>query len=383
MTIPSPLRQATSLFQERFASRPVVAASAPGRINLLGEHTDYNGGPVLPFAIERRVAVVAAPATDWFAVSTLDGTVTPFDPAAPNSGTWTDYLRGVARVLKRGGMTLPGAEVAVASSIPVGGGLSSSAALCLATAKALALMTGRKLTAEALIEIAWLAEHDEVGVPCGRMDQTVVALGARGSALLFESGAGTVVQVPMTQRIWVFETGVSHRLADGEYGRRRQECTESLGLLADRGIRVASLADLPAEDSARWLRLLPPPLDARVRHVVSEVVRTRAAAKALAAGDLVTLGRLMVEGHQSLRDHFQSSCVEADRLVERIMALGGLGARLTGAGWGGAVIALLPEGSAARIAAEVEQDGGNEGKTAGPSSWSTGSAAGLRREQLD
>jgi len=219
MPTTAPLRQATSLFQERFASRPAVAASAPGRINILGEHTDYNGGPVLPFAIERRTAVVAAPATDWLAVSAVDGLVVSFNPAAPNSGTWGDYLRGVVRVLQRGGVSIQGAEVAVASSIPVGAGLSSSAALCLAAAKALALMAGRKLTAEALIELAWLAEHDEVGVPCGRMDQTVVALGTRGSAILFETGTGKVVSVPMTERIWVFETGVAHHLADGEYAR--------------------------------------------------------------------------------------------------------------------------------------------------------------------
>ncbi len=380
MTVASALRQASSLFHERFASRPSVAASAPGRINLLGEHTDYNGGPTLPFAIERRTAVVAAPAGEWQAISALDGVLIPFDPAAPPTGTWTDYPRGVARVMLRSGISLGGARIAVASALPIGAGLSSSAALCLASAKALALMAGRKLTAEALIEFAWTAEHDEVGVPCGRLDQTAIALGARGSAILFETGPGTVAKVPMSERIWVIETGVSRRLVDGEYARRRHECTEALAMLHDRGVRAASLADLAGDPAEAWARILPPPLESRVRHVVSEVIRTRAAAAALRAGDLTTLGRLLVEGHHSLRDHFQSSCPEADALVARITELGGLGARLTGAGWGGAVIALLPEGQAPRIVAQLEESRGSGG---GDPVWSTRSAAGVRREALD
>jgi galactokinase len=359
-----------------------VAASAPGRINLLGEHIDYNGGPVMPFAIERRTAVVAAPAADWRAASVLDGVVVPFDPAGPPTGTWSDWPRAVARVMLRGGLTVPGAHLAVASSIPVGAGLSSSAALCLSIAKALALMSGHRLPGEALIEVAWQAEHDEVGVPCGRMDQTASALGARGSALLFETGSGTVTTVPLTERIWVFETGVEHRLADGEYAIRRRECNEALMLLGDGGFRVTALADLPMDTMPQWLRLLPPPLDRRVRHVVSETERTRAAAKALAARDHATLGRLMLEGHRSLRDDYQSSCAEADLLVDMIMERGGVGARLTGAGWGGAVIALLPEAASARIAAEVSDGYRIATGKVGLSAWSTRAAGGVRREQV-
>ena len=153
-------------------------------------------------------------------------------------------------------------------------------------------------------------------------------------------------------------------------------------LLADHGMRVPSLADLPLAGMAQWLRLLPPPLSLRARHVVSETGRTRAAAQALASRDLTTLGRLMLEGHRSLRDDYQSSCAEADRLVDLIMEKGGLGARLTGAGWGGAVIALLPESGATRIAAEVSE--GIRIATGGTplAAWSTRAAGGVRREQL-
>ncbi len=381
MTTPSPLRQATSLFQSRFASRPAVAASAPGRVNLLGEHTDYNGGPVLPFAIERRVVVVASQAEDWLAVSGVDGQLESFDPGGSASSRWTDFPRAAARVMTGFGLRIPGAHLAVASTLPVGAGLSSSAALSLASVRALALLAGLKLSLADLVEIAWRVEHDELGVPCGRMDQTVVANGVRGSALLIECATGQIERVPLPGKVWIFDTGTTHRLADSDYPRRRQECAQALVVVQERGFSVRTLAELSVAQLSHLSGWLPPPLDRRTRHVVTETARTRAAAKALAGHDLAELGRLMVEGHRSLRDDFQSSTVEADLIVESVMQRGGLGARLTGAGWGGAVVALIPGEREARIVAEVTSDFRAAAGRELPA-WAARASAGVRREQV-
>ena len=290
MDQPAPSRQATSLFQERFSSRPVALASAPGRINLLGEHTDYNGGLVLPFAIQRRTVVAAAASGDWQAISTSDHLVRSFDPTGPRPGDWTRYPWGVARVLSAAGVHLPGARIAVASAVPAGAGLSSSAALTLATAKALCLLSGRKLSATDLVEVAWRAEHDEVGVRCGRMDQTIGALATRASALLIETGSGRVERVPFRETVWVLETGVFHHLDTSPYHQRRRECEEALAFCRDYGFRLSDLAELTPLDLPEVLRVLPPPLSARVRHVVTETERTREAARALVEGILTGWG---------------------------------------------------------------------------------------------
>ncbi len=375
----SPARQATSLFRSLFASDPRAVVSAPGRVNLIGEHTDYNGGPVLPLAIQRRTAVAVASAREWEAVSAVDGVADHFDPDGPMRQQWTDYLAGVVRALRRLAAAPAGARIVVASDLPIGAGLASSAALTVAAAKALSLLVDRRLAPAELAEVAYQAEHDEVGVRCGRMDQTVAAYGRSGTALLFETGSGTICQVPLPGKVWVLETGRSHRLSGGALNARRRECEEALALLRDEGSRITHLADLrPAEFAALATRL-PPPLVPRVRHVVSETARTREAATALARKDLAKLGRLLVEGHRSLRDDFQSSCVEADLLVESAVRHGAYGARLTGAGWGGAVVMLAPADAEARIVVQIGEDFSREfGRT--PLVWWSRAASGVRRE---
>jgi galactokinase len=380
MTQASPVRQATSLFQDRFGSRPAVVVSAPGRVNLLGEHTDYNGGPVLPVALERRTVVAAGHGDRWRAVSTLDGAVVEVAPDRLERGSWTAYLVGVLRVLARGGRGLPGACLAVASSVPTGAGLSSSAALTVALARALGGLAGRKLAPQALIDIAWRAEHDEVGVSRGRMDQTVAALARPRHALLFETGTGGLTHLPFEGKIWLFETGVSHRLADGQLNQRRKECEVALGLCREQGVASRTLAEVPSVELPRLVRALPVPWSLRLRHIVTEADRTRRAAQALAARDLPGLGQLMVEGHESLRRDFQSSCAEADLLAESAVHHGAWGARLTGAGWGGAVLALLPPERAARIAAEMQEDFRHAfGRI--PVVWATRAGGGVRSEK--
>ena len=377
----SPARLATSLFTASFATRPAVVASAPGRVNLLGEHTDYNGGPVLPVAIERRTAIAARAASGWSFASTSEEGVQQVDIDAPMRRSWTDYLVGVVRELRALRAAPPGGNVAVATDLPIGAGLSSSAALTVAAAKALSLLAGKRLSPAALVEIAFRAEYHQVGVRCGRMDQTIAAHGQPGSALLFETASGRLQPVPLPGRLWILETGVSHRLTGGALNDRRRECEEALAFCREWRPGLLHLAQLTPEDLPEVERRLAPPLVPRVRHVVTETARTRKAAEVLAAGDLATLGQLLVQGHESLRVDYESTIPEADLLVFSAMRHGAYGARLTGAGWGGAVVLLAPAEREARAVAEVgsvfEKQYGRM-----PVTWSTRASRGVRRETL-
>jgi galactokinase len=359
----------------------VQCASAPGRVNLLGEHTDYNGGPVLPFAIDRRTAVAASEDEGWTVVSQVDGTVRVFDPDHPEPDAWTAYIGGVVRVLRARRLAPPGARLAVASSVPIGAGLSSSAALTVATARALVGLAGRRVSPAVLADIAYRAEHDEVGVRCGRMDQIVSAQARRGHAMLIETASGAITHVPFDHPVWLFDTGIRHRLTDGQYNRRRQECEVALQRVREQGHRADHLGEIAPSGLAPLLRAIPAPWGLRLRHVVSETARTREAARALAGHDLDELGRLLVEGHKSLRRDFESSCPEADQLVESALRHGALGARLTGAGWGGAVVVLLPPNQAARSVREI-QEGFRQAFGRVPEAWSTRASGGVRREKV-
>jgi galactokinase len=188
-------RLAAALFNDAFGAAPVIAASAPGRFNLIGEHTDYNGGPVLPVALERRTSVVAGPADRWEMVSAVDGEVhhVRIDGALPRE--WTGYLAGVVRELRAIGAAPGGARIAVASNVPIGAGLSSSAALTVAGGRALSDLAGRRLDAATLVDVASRAEHEQVGVRGGRMDQTIAVYGRKGTALLFETGSGHLTMI--------------------------------------------------------------------------------------------------------------------------------------------------------------------------------------------
>lgn len=377
----SPARLATSLFTASFATRPSVTASAPGRVNLIGEHTDYNGGPVLPVALERRTAVAARAAERWALTSATDDEIHVVDIDAPMRHTWTDYLVGVVRELRALRAAPPGAEIAVATNLPIGAGLSSSAALTVAAAKALSLLAGRRLSAEALAEVAFRAEYHQVGVRCGRMDQTIAAHGQRGSALLFETATGAMHPVPLPGRLWIIETGVSHRLTGGALNERRHQCEEALAFCREWRAGLIHLAQLSPDDLPEVGRRLPPPLVPRVRHVVTETARTRLAAAALAAGDLTALGRFLVEGHESLRVDYESTIPEADFIVASGLEHGAYGARLTGAGWGGAVVVLAPPDREARTVAEIGRDFEQRyGRL--PVTWSTRASRGVRRETI-
>jgi galactokinase len=343
MPPPSGVDRVVSLFRSAYGDAPSVVGSAPGRVNLIGEHLDYNGGPVLPFAIDRRIWVAAGPGEDFLLTSSAPGHAAVRRTAGPRQGDWSDYVIGVVEELRRVSAAPRGARIAVVSDIPPGAGLSSSAALSVAAAAALGRLTGWTPDPEALAEIAFHGEHDYVGVRCGRMDQTIIAHGAEGTAMFFETATGARHTSPFPLTVWIVPTGVQHALAGGAYNARRSECERALDRCRERWPGLASLAALEPDQLAQAMTWLPPPLGRRARHVVTETARSYRAKRALDDGDLAEVGRLLTAGHGSLQADFESSVPEADVLVAAAVDHGAYGARLTGAGWGGSVILLIPE----------------------------------------
>jgi galactokinase len=334
-------------FRAECGRAPTAAVRAPGRVNLIGEHTDYNDGFVLPCAIDRDTFALAAPRTDgvFTARSREDAREVRFDGAQPQRpGGWGDYAYGVV------------------SDVPVGAGLSSSASLCVALVGALGAAFELQLDAGARAAVAHRAESGFVGVPCGVMDQLAVALGRRDCALHIDcrSLAVDAVPLPASLRILVADSGVRRRLAAGAYGDRRSECQEALRRAREAGIAppdARALRDLGVGDLPALERALPPALARRARHVVREHERVRATAAALAAGDLPAAGAALRAGMASLRDDFEVSIPELDALCEIADALPGVyGSRLCGAGFGGCTIHLVDAeaaGEASRVLAQA------------------------------
>ena len=337
-------RPAIALFHDAFGTAPRAAASAPGRVNLIGEHTDYNGGPVLPIAIAQRTTAAVGPGADGEeglleAVSTRDNQVVRVKWQETLPEGWAAYIAGVLRELYALEVIPPNGSVrvAIASDVPVGAGLSSSAALTVATAKALA----PNLKPRQLAGVAYRAEHDHVGVRCGVMDQTIAALGKRDHALLLESASLETQQIPFKARLVLVDTGVRHDLAASSFNLRRAECEEAVKRLKVELPELVWLASWPADWLPRLKRALNEPLRSRAVHVVSETARTRFGAQLLEQGKLKRFGQLLYESHESCRRLYECSAPELDTIVGAARRAGALGARLTGAGWGGAAIVLL------------------------------------------
>ncbi|HXG97966.1 MAG TPA: galactokinase [Gemmatimonadales bacterium] len=337
-------RPAIDLFHEIFGTTPRAAASAPGRVNLIGEHTDYNGGPVLPIAIPARTTAAVGPGAPGDAgvleaVSTRDRTVVRVNWQDEQPRSWAAYLAGVLRELWSLAVVPPhgSARIAVASDLPVGAGLASSAALAVAVAKALA----PELKPRQIAGVAFRAEHDHVGVRCGVMDQTIAALGKRDHALLFECASLEATQIPFGARLLLVDTGKRHDLSAGGLNVRRAECEEAVKRLKVELPELAWLASWPAEWLLRLKRALPEPLRSRAVHVVSETARARFAAQLLAQRKLKHFGRLLYESHESCRRLYECSSPELDTVVGAAKRAGALGARLTGAGWGGVAMVLV------------------------------------------
>ncbi|CAM5517854.1 galactokinase [Streptomyces abikoensis] len=346
-------------FEQAYGYAPEGVWAAPGRVNLIGEYTDVNEGHVLPIALPQCTRVAAAARTDGVlrlrsrrAEGTAELPLTALTPGAVQG--WAAYPAGVAWALREAGLPVGGADVYVESDVPAGAGLSSSAALEVATALALTELHGAACGRPALARLAQRAENAFVGVPCGVMDQTASACCTAGHALHLDTRDLALRQLPFDLaahglRLLVVDTRVRHALADGAYAARRAGCEA-----AARALGVRALRDVPHEELEAALgRLADAALRPLVRHVVSEGERVREVTALLAAGEPRAAGPLLTAGHASLRDDFAVSCPELDLAVAVANGAGALGARMTGAGFGGSALALVEEGAADAVGEAV------------------------------
>jgi galactokinase len=334
---------------EDAAMRPPLTAWAPGRVNLIGEHTDYSGGLAMPAAIELGVRVTVEAVADEITLrSQLYGAAEPFpaDGSGPRNEGWARYGQAVARELDALGRRAVGAVATIESDLPAGVGLSSSAALEVGIALALCAVAELDLEPIALAQACRRAEERAVGVPCGILDQAACVLGREGTAIVLD--CATVehrrVVLPAGATLVIVDSGVSRALETSGYATRRGELERALAVL---GVERSTEVDAAVVES------LDEPLRRRLRHVVSENARVTAFADAVAAGDLVAAGQLISASHASLRDDYEVSTPELDELVRLAANAGAYGARLVGAGFGGSILALVDASTAADVAAGV------------------------------
>lgn len=343
--MPSAAERAVAGFRDGFGRDPSLLARAPGRVNLIGEHVDYSEGFVLPAAVDRDVCVAAAPAVAGLVrarAADLDeaDAFDPSEPFAPLPG-WRGYLRGVVAVLVEAGLPVGAADLVVAGDVPRGAGLSSSAALEVAIARALLALAGRSLPGLELARLCRRAETEKVGVSCGIMDQCASVFGRAGHALLLDCRSLEIrpIPIPAGAALVVCDTGTRRSLQSSAFNQRFEECRQASARLG-----VPSLRDVPGEGLDARLADLPEPLRRRARHVVREIARTLDAARALERGDLPALGRLMDASHAGLRDDYEVSTAELDALVLAARAIPGVyGSRMSGGGFGGCTLSLVDE----------------------------------------
>lgn len=338
-------QQVLEAFQDRFGRPAQLIARAPGRINLIGEHTDYNDGFVLPMSIDRATYVALAPREDdQVRVVSLDfdGTYTfqVGDWHGEEHPHWTRYPRGIMWLLTENGYQLSGLDMVLGTDLPIGAGVSSSASVEMAVLEGiLALLSVDTLTQIEKALMGVEVEHRFVGIPCGVMDQMAAAAGDAGHALLIDcrSLETTLVPVPAEAAIVVMDTAKRRGLVDSEYGLRRQQTEEGARLIG-----VKALRDVEVSDLEKVLPGLPSLIQARIRHVVTENSRTLRAVHALKTGDLAEAGRLFNESHVSLRDDYEVSCRELDVIVNLAQQQDACyGARMSGGGFGGCAVALV------------------------------------------
>jgi len=350
---------ARAWFTARYGREPEGSWFAPGRVNLIGG-PDYNEVFVLPFAVGAGVCAAASRRPDGnIALSSRqaggDPVVLPVASLEPGSvGGWAAYPAGVAWALREAGHLAGGADIAIDADLPPGAGLSSSAALECSVALALTELYGPALPAPDLAALARRAENDFAGVPTGIMDQLAVMTCRPGEALLLDCRAGTATAVPLDPasaglELLLIDTRARHALADGRYATRRRACQDAAATLGVRSLREV------AHDPEAAARLTEPVQQKAARHVISEYGRVLAAAELLRAGNLAGLGALLTASHHSLRDQFDVSWPQADAAVGAAVDAGALGARMTGGGFGGSVIALVPADRSARVRQEVTE----------------------------
>jgi galactokinase len=357
-----------ALFAASFGGAPDLITRAPGRVNLIGEHTDYNDGFVLPVAISRQTMVAAKARADRkirLVAGDLQNATTEFDLSeikADSSAAWSNYVRGMAAILGESGIDVPGADIAILGDTPQGVGLSSSAALEMASGLAFAAL-GRQpeVDRSRLAKIGQRTEHEFAGCKCGIMDQLVSACGRAGHALLLDCRSLETrhIAMPDDLAILIIDSGITRGLVDGEYNLRRAQCEAAAKHYGVAALRDLDIATLEAEQAG-----LDPAAFRRARHVVTENARTLEAAEALMAGDLKTMGQLMAASHASMCDDFQITLPPIDHLsdIARAAIGGEGGARMTGGGFGGAVVALCAKDRAEHVAASIRRDYGAETK---------------------
>ncbi|MEW6130868.1 MAG: galactokinase [Acidobacteriota bacterium] len=340
------ITQLQQAFHHTFSKSPRLFR-APGRVNLIGEHTDYNEGYVLPIALHFSTYVAGAARNDRLVrVHSLDfneqGEFNLDNPQPPHPGNWLNYVEGVARSLEAEGNQLSGADLLIQSEVPIGGGLSSSAALEISTGFALLNLAGLPVNRLALAKAGQQAEHLYVGANVGLMDQLTSVFGHRNSALLIDCRSIEMMQIPLTYpglSIVVCDTNVKHKLSASEYNTRRKECEQAVEILKVHLPSIQALRDVTLEDFERLKIHLPEPLQKRCRHVITENARTLAAAYSLRNSEIDVMGKLMFESHESLKNDYQVSCAELDLLVDTAANISGVfGARLTGGGFGGCTV---------------------------------------------
>ncbi|MEX2212631.1 MAG: galactokinase [Phycisphaeraceae bacterium] len=377
--LPSLARRCAEEFETRFGGPARWVVASPGRVNLIGEHVDYNDGFVLPMAIERYVVIAAAPPSTSDAsrdgasaghrvrlASTRQEQVIAIDldePMRPGEPAWGNYARGVIAGFQDRGAKVSSFDALIAADLPTGGGLSSSAALEVALATLLEVMTGLKLEPRDKALLCQHAEHTFAGVPCGIMDQFACALGRKDHLLLLDCRSLAVEFVPFRDpqvTVLVIDSKVKHELSGGEYARRRRDCEAATAKLG-----VSSLRDLSIESFEACVNKLSEIQQKRARHVVSEIQRTQDAVAAIRKSDWGRVGELMYESHRSLRDDYEVSCAELDVIVD--LARGHnetqndavFGCRMTGGGFGGCAVCLVrtagTEAVSEHIAAEYER----------------------------
>lgn len=347
-------KQLSKIYVKQFPnSLPTIVASAPGRVNLLGEHTDYNDGFVLPLAIDAQITFVGAPnntnkvnlysadfkALDSFALE---------DIKLVQKNTWSNYIRGVCAMLIAAGHPLAGMNIVLQGNVPLGAGLSSSAALEVAAALFIQELNQLKIDRVELVKIAQKAENDFVGVNCGIMDQFISMMGEKDHALFLDCRTleYQLVEAPFAKAgysLVVINSGVKRGLVDSEYNLRRSQCEEAVKALRKDLPQITALRDVTIQDFD-LIKALPSELRKRAMHVVTENQRVIDGVKALRENDLKTFGRLLNESHESLRSDYEVSCFELDLLVQLTRSISGtIGARMTGAGFGGSMIALTAQ----------------------------------------
>ncbi|MBQ0942782.1 galactokinase [Ideonella sp. 4Y16] len=359
----TPLQQrALASYFGAFDSAPQVLVQAPGRVNLIGEHTDYNDGFVLPCAIDFHTVIAIGPRTDGrvrvvaadFGHALDDFALGDTIAHAGPRSAWADYVRGAVQMGLREGLPLRGANLAIAGDVPQGAGLSSSAALEVAVLQALKSLLGTTAPAPArMAQLAQAAENDFVGCRCGIMDQMISACGQAGHALLIDCRSLQTQAAPLPDdlAVMIVHSRVRRGLVDSAYNERRRQCEQAARVLGVSHLRDATLAQLLAAHGQ-----LDDTVFRRARHIITENARTLAAHQALTRGDLPEMGRLMAASHASMRDDFEITVPAIDALVALMQQAIGAdgGARMTGGGFGGCCVGLLREDQAERVAAAIE-----------------------------